>query len=114
MRLYDTRTRSTNEFIAPRTVRMYVCGITPYDSAHLGHAFTYVVFDATARYLDHLGHRVIHVRNVTDVDDDILRRSRELGVDYITLADTETAAFNDALAALGCRPVDAAPRPSHA
>src|SRR5699024_956214 len=71
-------------------------------------------FDATARYLDHLGHRVIHVRNVTDVDDDILRRSRELGVDYITLADTETAAFNDALAALGCRPVDAAPRPSRA
>ena len=112
MRLYDTRTQSVAPLVASRTVRLYVCGITPYDSAHLGHAFTYLTFDVLARYLEHLGHRVIYVRNVTDVDDDILRKSAELGVDYLALAERETAAFEAALSALGCRPVDAAPRPT--
>ena len=114
MRLYDTRTQSAARFTPAQTVRMYVCGITPYDAAHLGHAFTYLTFDVAARYLEHLGHRVVYVRNITDVDDDILRKSRELGVDYQELARRETAAFDQALAALGCRPVDAAPRPTQA
>jgi L-cysteine:1D-myo-inositol 2-amino-2-deoxy-alpha-D-glucopyranoside ligase len=110
MRLFDTRSRAPVDVVAGRTVRLYVCGITPYDAAHLGHAFTYVTFDVLVRYLEHLGHRVRHVRNVTDVDDDILRTARELGVDYLELAAEETAKFDRELATLGCRPPDVEPR----
>jgi L-cysteine:1D-myo-inositol 2-amino-2-deoxy-alpha-D-glucopyranoside ligase len=109
MRLFDTRAGMPVELVAGRTVRLYVCGITPYDAAHLGHAFTYVAFDVLARYLEHLGHRVRHVRNVTDVDDDILRTARDLQVDYRELAVTETAKFDRELAGLACRRPDAVP-----
>jgi L-cysteine:1D-myo-inositol 2-amino-2-deoxy-alpha-D-glucopyranoside ligase len=112
MRLFDTRARSLEPLVAGRTVRLYVCGITPYDSTHLGHAFTYVAFDTLVRYLEHLGHRVRYVRNVTDVDDDILRKARELDLDYTLLAAREVARFEDGLAALGCRQPDASPRAS--
>ena len=67
MRLYDTHAQAVRDFRAGHTVRLYVCGITPYDSAHLGHAFTYVAFDVLSRFLEHQGHRVLLVRNVTDV-----------------------------------------------
>jgi L-cysteine:1D-myo-inositol 2-amino-2-deoxy-alpha-D-glucopyranoside ligase len=110
MRLYDTRTRRLVPFVAGRTVRVYVCGITPYDAGHLGHAFTYACFDALVRYLEHAGHRVRYARNVTDVDDDILRKARELGVDYLDLADRETAHFERDLAGLGLRAPDTSPR----
>ena len=110
MRLYDTRARRPREVVAGHTIRLYVCGITPYDAAHLGHAFTYVSFDVLVRYLTHLGHRVLHVRNVTDVDDDILRTARERGVDFRELAERETEKFDRELERLGCLPPDAAPR----
>jgi L-cysteine:1D-myo-inositol 2-amino-2-deoxy-alpha-D-glucopyranoside ligase len=90
-------------------VRLYVCGITPYDSSHLGHAFTYVQFDVLARWLAVRGHRVLHARNVTDVDDDILRTAAERGVDFRDLAATETARFDEEMAALGCQPPTATP-----
>ncbi len=109
LRLYDTRTRAVRDFVAGRTVRLYVCGITPYDAAHLGHAFTYVTFDALTRYLEHRGHRVVSVRNVTDVDDDILRRARELGEDYLELGRREVARFDRDLDGLGVRRPDAVP-----
>lgn len=80
---------------------MYVCGITPYDSAHLGHAFTYVHFDVLARYLRHLGADVAHAQNVTDVDDDILRVAMERGEDFLELGRRETAAFEREMSALG-------------
>ena len=67
-------------------VRMYVCGITPYDSTHLGHAATYLAYDLLIRRLEELGHEVRMVRNVTDVDDSILPKARELGVPYLELA----------------------------
>jgi L-cysteine:1D-myo-inositol 2-amino-2-deoxy-alpha-D-glucopyranoside ligase len=86
-----------------------VCGITPYDSAHLGHAFTYVAFDALTRYLEHQGHRVISVRNVTDVDDDILRKAREEGEDYLELGRREVVSFDRDLERLGVRKPDAVP-----
>jgi L-cysteine:1D-myo-inositol 2-amino-2-deoxy-alpha-D-glucopyranoside ligase len=108
--LFDTRRATTAEFVAGRTVRLYVCGITPYDSTHLGHAFTYVAFDTLVRFLEHRGHRVRYVRNVTDVDDDILRKARELDVDYLELARTEVARFDADLAALGMRQPDVEPR----
>jgi L-cysteine:1D-myo-inositol 2-amino-2-deoxy-alpha-D-glucopyranoside ligase len=114
MRLRDTRTGTQRELVTGRTVRLYVCGITPYDSTHLGHAFTYVTFDVVTRYLEHLGHRVVSVRNVTDVDDDILRKARELDQDYLAIAEREVARFDRDLAALGCRPPDAVPRATQA
>ena len=84
-------------------VTLYSCGITPYDSAHLGHAQVYLTFDILQRRLRDLGHETRCVRNVTDVDDDILRKARELGVHYLDLAAEEIARFDADMAALwGC------------
>ena len=110
MKLFDTRTGEARTFVAGHTVRLYVCGITPYDATHLGHAATYVAYDVLVRALEQHGHRVRYVRNVTDVDDDILRTARERGVDYLDLAESETARFDQDLRALGCREPDASPR----
>jgi L-cysteine:1D-myo-inositol 2-amino-2-deoxy-alpha-D-glucopyranoside ligase len=76
-----------------RRVTLYVCGVTPYDAAHLGHAFTYVAFDTLVRFLRHRGHEVRYCQNVTDVDDDVLRRAAEHGEDYLALGRRETAAY---------------------
>jgi L-cysteine:1D-myo-inositol 2-amino-2-deoxy-alpha-D-glucopyranoside ligase len=88
---------------------VYVCGITPYDSAHLGHAFTYVHYDVLVRYLRHLGAEVLHVQNVTDVDDDILRVAAERGVDPHELAEQETKAFEASMRALNVVPPNRSP-----
>jgi L-cysteine:1D-myo-inositol 2-amino-2-deoxy-alpha-D-glucopyranoside ligase len=109
MRLHDTRTGSVDDFAAGATVRLYVCGITPYDSAHLGHAFVYATFDVLIRHLEARGHRVVYVRNVTDVDDDILRTARNRGVHYQVLARSEAAAFDANLRRLGLRDPDVIP-----
>ncbi|MFL5882423.1 MAG: cysteine--tRNA ligase [Actinomycetes bacterium] len=76
-----------------RRVTLYVCGITPYDAAHIGHASTYVAFDTLVRFLRHRGHEVIYCQNVTDVDDDVLRRAASNGEDYLALGRRETAAY---------------------
>ncbi len=109
MRLFDTRRNDYHQFVAPLTVRVYVCGITPYDATHLGHAFTYTAFDALIRYLEHRGHTVTYARNVTDVDDDILRKAREVGSSVATLAEREVARLDADLRALGLREPDAVP-----
>ena len=110
VRLFDRRTGGLREVeIRPR-MSVYVCGITPYDSAHLGHAFTYVHFDVLVRYLRWLGAEVVHVQNVTDVDDDILRTARERGVDYQELARSEVEKFEEDMAAIGVRPPTHSPR----
>jgi L-cysteine:1D-myo-inositol 2-amino-2-deoxy-alpha-D-glucopyranoside ligase len=83
---------------------VYVCGITPYDSAHLGHAFTYAHFDVLVRWVRHLGADVTHVQNITDVDDDMLRTARERGVDYQDLARREVAKFEAAMATIRITP----------
>ena len=113
MRLYSTesaRVESLAEASAP--VRVYVCGITPYDTTHLGHAFTYVVFDVLVRVLRAAGPRVRYVQNVTDVDDDILRRACELGTTWDRLAADETALYQRDMAGLNVRPPDVFPRAS--
>lgn len=92
------------------TVRMYVCGITPYDSTHLGHANTYLTYDLLIRRLEDLGHNVHLVRNVTDVDDSILPKARELGIDFLELAATEMERFHGDMRALNTRPPVAEPR----
>ena len=91
------------------TVTMYICGITPYDSTHLGHANTYLTYDLLIRRLEDLGHRVEMVRNVTDVDDSILPKARELGIDFRDLAATEMKRFHGDMAALNTRPPVAEP-----
>jgi L-cysteine:1D-myo-inositol 2-amino-2-deoxy-alpha-D-glucopyranoside ligase len=90
-RLRDTLSGELHELPSDRPISLYVCGITPYDSGHIGHAFTFVQFDALVRVLRWLGREVIYVQNVTDVDDSILRRARELGVDWKQLGDEELA-----------------------
>ncbi len=76
-----------------RRVTLYVCGITPYDAAHLGHAFTYAAFDTLVRFLRDRGHDVVYCQNITDVDDDMLRRAARNGEDYLQLGRRETAAY---------------------
>ena len=110
MRLHDTARNAVVAFEPPPLVRIYVCGITPYDSTHLGHANTYLAYDLLMRRLEDLGHSVQMVRNITDVDDSILPKARELGVDFLELAASETARFRDDMAALGARDVHAEPR----
>ena len=113
MRLYNTessRVEPLAEASAP--VGVYVCGITPYDTTHLGHAFTYVVFDVLVRVLRAAGRGVRYVQNVTDVDDDILRRARELGTTWDRLAAEETALYQRDMAGLNVRPPDVFPRAS--
>jgi len=110
MRLHDTRTGQVRTFVFGRTVRIYVCGITPYDAAHLGHGAVYSVFDVLVRALERRGHVVRYVRNITDVDDDILRKAREVGMDHLDLAAKEVAAFDAAMDRLGVRAPDAEPR----
>lgn len=78
-----------------KAVRMYVCGITPYDVTHLGHAFTYLSFDVLARYLAFNGFKVIYTQNVTDIDDDILKRAREEGTDWKELGNFWTKKYLD-------------------
>jgi L-cysteine:1D-myo-inositol 2-amino-2-deoxy-alpha-D-glucopyranoside ligase len=92
--------------LGPR-VTIYVCGITPYDSAHLGHAFTYVAFDTLVRFLRWRGHEVVYCQNVTDVDDDILRRAARDGEDFRDLARREIAAYLEVMDALNVA------RPTH-
>ena len=109
MRLYDTARGEVVDFDPPEEVRIYVCGITPYDSTHLGHAATYLAFDMLVRRLEDLGHTVKYVRNITDVDDSILPKARELGVDFLELAATEIARFHSDMEALNTRPIMAEP-----
>jgi L-cysteine:1D-myo-inositol 2-amino-2-deoxy-alpha-D-glucopyranoside ligase len=110
IRLYDTARREVVPFAPDHVVRMYVCGITPYDSTHLGHAATYLTYDLLIRRLEELGHEVRMVRNVTDVDDSILPKARELGIPYLELAEAEIARFRSDMEALGMRPPIAEPR----
>jgi L-cysteine:1D-myo-inositol 2-amino-2-deoxy-alpha-D-glucopyranoside ligase len=114
VRLYDTARASVVAFEPGEIVRMYTCGITPYDSAHLGHAATYLAYDVLQRRLRDLGHTTQCVRNVTDVDDDILRKARELGVHYLDLAAEEISRFDSDMAALGLLPAFSEPRATSA
>ena len=102
MRLYDTRRGEIVDFAPGPLVTLYVCGITPYDATHLGHAATYVTYDVLQRRLLDRGHEVRYVRNITDVDDDMLRAAAARGVHYLDLAFAETARFDADMAALNC------------
>jgi L-cysteine:1D-myo-inositol 2-amino-2-deoxy-alpha-D-glucopyranoside ligase len=94
MKLFNTLTQSLDIFTPiENTVRIYVCGVTPYDTTHLGHAFTYVSFDTLMRYLEYKGYAINYVQNVTDIDDDVLRKAGELGFAWDELGRREMERF---------------------
>jgi L-cysteine:1D-myo-inositol 2-amino-2-deoxy-alpha-D-glucopyranoside ligase len=112
MRLYDTARQAVVPFEPNELVLMYTCGITPYDATHLGHAATFISYDVLQRRLIDKGHTVKCVRNVTDVDDPLFAKARQLGVHYLDLAAGEEARFERDMAALNALPVHCSPRPS--
>ncbi|MBP7630589.1 MAG: cysteine--tRNA ligase [Acidimicrobiales bacterium] len=114
MHLYDTARQVVVPFEPGPVVTMYTCGITPYDATHIGHAATYLTYDVLQRRLRDLGHETRCVRNITDVDDDLLRKARELGVHYLDLAAGEIARFDADVAALGLLPSWSEPRATSA
>ena len=112
--LHDTLARRQKPFrpIADGPVRMYVCGVTPYDVGHLGHALTYVVFDTLRRYLEFQSYEVRHIQNITDVDDDMVRVSRERGVPIAELTDRNHEVYLREMDALNVLRPHAFPRVS--
>lgn len=101
MRIYCSKAKKLIELNPGPVVTIYTCGITPYDSSHLGHAATYLTYDVLQLRLRDMGHETRCVRNVTDVDDDLLRKARELGVHYLDLAASQIAVFEKDMDALG-------------
>lgn len=100
LRLHDTSTGEVRSTAPGATARMYVCGITPYDATHLGHAATYLAFDLVNRYWRDLGHDVHYVQNVTDIDDPLLERAARDQDDWVVLGMRETALFREDMEAL--------------
>lgn len=113
-KIFDTASGELTELQLPRTATIYTCGITPYDAAHLGHAAVYLSFDILQRRLRDQGIDTKCVRNVTDVDDDILRKARELNCNYLDLAASEMARFDRDMGALGLLPCFSEPRATSA
>jgi L-cysteine:1D-myo-inositol 2-amino-2-deoxy-alpha-D-glucopyranoside ligase len=107
VRVFDTATGGLVEPAPDGPARLYVCGITPYDATHLGHAATYVGFDLLHRAWRNAGHEVTFVQNVTDVDDPLLERAEKVHVDWEELAERETQLFRDDMESLRVLP------PSH-
>ncbi|MFE0020718.1 cysteine--1-D-myo-inosityl 2-amino-2-deoxy-alpha-D-glucopyranoside ligase [Amycolatopsis sp. NPDC059021] len=100
LRLHDTATGQTRPTAPGETARMYVCGITPYDATHLGHAATYLAFDLVNRLWRDAGHEVHYVQNVTDIDEPLLERAERDSDDWIVLGMRETALFREDMEAL--------------
>lgn len=112
LRIYNTLTRQKEPFtpLVPGAVGMYVCGVTPYDVSHIGHARSALVFDVVARYLEHAQYRVTVVKNYTDVDDKIIARANQLHVPIAELTERYIESYEDDMAKLGVRPPTKAPR----
>ena len=105
VRVHDSSTRDLVELTpSSGSARMYVCGITPYDATHMGHAATYVAFDLLNRAWRSAGHEVRYVQNVTDVDDPLLERATATGQDWVELAERETELFRTDMEALRVLP----------
>jgi L-cysteine:1D-myo-inositol 2-amino-2-deoxy-alpha-D-glucopyranoside ligase len=101
IRLYDTARQAIVDFNPPKIVKIYTCGVTPYDTTHIGHAACFIGYDVLQRRLRDLGHETRCVRNITDVDDSILAKAREKGVHYLDLAAEEVAKFDNDMVVLG-------------
>ncbi|MBT9549988.1 MAG: cysteine--tRNA ligase [Hydrogenophaga sp.] len=112
LRIFNTLSRSIEPFapLEPGHVRMYVCGMTIYDLCHIGHARMMMAFDVVQRWLKVSGYRVTYVRNITDIDDKIIRRAVERGITLRALTDEMTLAMHEDIAQLGIEPPSVEPR----
>jgi cysteinyl-tRNA synthetase len=112
LRIHNTLSRATEDFtpIEPGHARLYVCGITIYDHSHMGHARFMIAFDVVQRWMKTLGYRVTYVRNITDIDDKIIKRALERGIPIRALTEEMTAALHEDCAALGIEPPTHEPR----
>ncbi|WP_457031194.1 cysteine--tRNA ligase [Kitasatospora sp. P5_F3] len=112
LRLYDTSTRQVRDFVplVPGCVSMYLCGATVQAPPHIGHIRSNLNFDVMRRWFGYRGYQVTFVRNVTDIDDKVIAKERELGTPWWQIAYTNERAFNEGYAALGCLPPSAEPR----
>jgi len=111
MQIYNTLTRKKEEFnpLEKNKVIIYVCGLTPYDHIHMGHARTYIAFDVLKRYLIKKGNRVLHIQNVTDVEDKIIKRARKIKTDPLKLARKYQGEAEELLGKLGVLPAQVYP-----
>ena len=112
MKIFNTLSGKKDEFepLENNKVRMYVCGMTVYDDTHIGHARTFVSFDIIVRYLRSAGYEVQYIRNITDVDDKILERSKELGMTPFELTDKYIQSMNQDFSTLKMIEPDSEPR----
>lgn len=112
LKIYNTLTRTKEEFvpIEPGKIRMYVCGPTVYAEAHIGHAMSALVFDIARRYLEYRGYQVRYVMNFTDVDDKIINKANQLGVDPFSLAQQYIDGYKRNLESLNVKPATLNPR----
>ena len=111
MKLYDTLTGNLRQFDSPNgRVRMYVCGITPYSSSHIGHAMSAVSFDVIRRYLEYRGFDVMHVQNFTDIDDKMIVAANERGIEVSDLAGANIEEYIEAMETLNVAPAHEYPR----
>jgi cysteinyl-tRNA synthetase len=114
LKIYNTLTRKTEEFqtLEPKLVKMYVCGVTVYNDAHVGHAMSALVFDIIRRYLEYRGYAVKHVMNYTDVDDKIINRAKQLNEDPLKLSQRYILDYAKDLASLNVLPATSNPQVS--
>ena len=114
LKIYNTLTRKTEEFqtLEPNLVKMYVCGVTVYNDAHVGHAMSALVFDIIRRYLEYRGYTVKHVMNYTDVDDKIINRANQLGEDPLKLSQRYIEDYANDLKSLNVLPATSNPQVS--
>src|SRR3972149_522637 len=110
MKVYNTLSGQKEEFLPSGSeVKMYVCGVTPYSGCHIGHAMSYIIFDAIRRYLEFQGYKVRHVQNFTDIDDKIINRANSLGILARELADKYIAQYFTSMDSLHIRRADVYP-----
>ena len=114
LKIYNTLSRKTEEFqtLEPNLVKMYVCGVTVYNDAHVGHAMSALVFDIIRRYLEYRGYTVKHVMNYTDVDDKIINRAKQLKEDPLKLSQRYIEDYAKDLASLNVLPATSNPQVS--
>jgi cysteinyl-tRNA synthetase len=112
LRLYNTRTRQEEPFttLEPGKVGMYVCGVTVYDSAHIGHGMSSIVFDTLRRYLIHLGYDVRYAQNFTDIDDKVINRANAEGLDVTELVESLIAEWAEEISSFNILPATVNPR----
>jgi cysteinyl-tRNA synthetase len=110
MKIYNTLSGQKEEFEPiGDEVKMYVCGVTPYDNSHFGHALSYVFFDTIRRYLKYRGYKVKYVQNITDIDDKIIKRANQRGISTVELAGKYTESFSEDMKSLNVMPPDITP-----